>query len=144
MINQTWYRYPCDGAIVADEPTAQVLRRDGVDHDRIHTLGFPVGLEFDEFLPAPPPGDGRWRVIFFPGGPNERAIHTLQMLGDIENLHTTVVTAPPFPKPVSHAGANSSVGPIKCLPSWAPTTFSSAKPAAPPSRKPSPPKFPLS
>ena len=62
MINQTWYRYPCDGSIVADEPTAQVLRRDGVDHSRIHTLGFPVGLEFDDFLPAPPPGDGRWRT----------------------------------------------------------------------------------
>jgi hypothetical protein len=26
MINPTWYRYPCDGAIVADEPTAAVLR----------------------------------------------------------------------------------------------------------------------
>jgi processive 1,2-diacylglycerol beta-glucosyltransferase len=77
---------------VADEPTAQVLRRDGVDHGRIHTLGFPVGLEFDEFLPAPPPGDGQWRVIFFPGGPNERAIRTLQMLAEIDNLHTTVVT----------------------------------------------------
>jgi processive 1,2-diacylglycerol beta-glucosyltransferase len=92
MINQTWYRYPCDGAIVADDPTAQVLRRDGVDHSRIHTLGFPVGMEFDEFLPAPPPGDGQWRVIFFPGGPHERAIQTLQMLAEIDNLHTTVVT----------------------------------------------------
>lgn len=92
MINPTWYRYPCDGAIVADDPTAAVLRADGVPENKIHTLGFPVGLEFDEFLPAPPPGDGRWRVIFFPGGPHERAIETLQRLSDIDSLHTTVVT----------------------------------------------------
>jgi processive 1,2-diacylglycerol beta-glucosyltransferase len=92
MINPTWYRYPCDGSIVADEPTAAVLRTDGVPENKIHTLGFPVGLEFDEFLPAAPPGDGRWRVIFFPGGPHERAVQTLQMLSEIETVHTTVVT----------------------------------------------------
>jgi processive 1,2-diacylglycerol beta-glucosyltransferase len=92
MINPTWYRYPCDGAIVADEPTAAVLRGDGVPHEKIHTLGFPVGLEFDEFLPAPPPGNGHWRVIYFPGGPHERAVQTLHLLSGIENLHTTVVT----------------------------------------------------
>jgi processive 1,2-diacylglycerol beta-glucosyltransferase len=92
MINPIWYRYPCDGAIVADEPTAAVLRNDGVPAEKIHTLGFPVGLEFDEFLPAPPPGDGRWKLIYFPGGSHDRAIETLRLLSDIDSLHTTVVT----------------------------------------------------
>jgi processive 1,2-diacylglycerol beta-glucosyltransferase len=92
MINRTWYRYACDGAIVADEPTATVLRNDGVPPGKIHTLGFPVGLQFDGFLPAPPPADGLWRILFFPGGPPERAIATLDMLSRIENIHTTVVT----------------------------------------------------
>ena len=92
MINQTWYRYPCDGAIVADEPTADVLRRDGVEPEKIHTLGFPVGLQFDEFIPAPPPHDGKWRLLFFPGGPVARACETLQHLAELENAHVTVIT----------------------------------------------------
>lgn len=92
MINQTWYRYPCDGAIVADEPTAEVLLRDGVDDRKIHTLGFPVGLEYEDFVPAPPPANGRWKVLFFPGGPPQRAIETLRLLGRHESIETTVIT----------------------------------------------------
>lgn len=92
MINQTWYRYPCDGAIVADDPTADVLRRDGVPEEKIHTLGFPVGVQFDEFIPTPPPHDGQWRLLFFPGGPLPRAIETLEHLATIENASVTVIT----------------------------------------------------
>lgn len=92
MINQTWYRYPCDGAIVADEPTAEVLRGDRVAEEKIHVLGFPVGLQFDEFMPAPPPRDGNWRLLFFPGGPLQRAFETLNHLSTIENAIVTVVT----------------------------------------------------
>jgi len=92
MINQTWYRYPCDGAIVADEPTAEVLRNDGVAEDKIHVLGFPVGLQFDEFIPAPPPHDGNWRLLFFPGGPLQRAFETLHHLSTIEKATVTVIT----------------------------------------------------
>ena len=92
MINQTWYRYPCDGAIVADEPTAEVLRNDGVAEDKIHVLGFPVGLKFDEFIPAPPPHDGNWRLLFFPGGPLQRAFETLHHLATIEKATVTVIT----------------------------------------------------
>jgi len=92
MINQTWYRYPCDGAIVADEPTAEVLRNDGVAENQIHVLGFPVGLQFDEFIPAPPPHDGNWRLLFFPGGPLQRAFETLNHLSAIEKASVTVIT----------------------------------------------------
>jgi processive 1,2-diacylglycerol beta-glucosyltransferase len=92
MINPTWYRYPCDGSIVADDPTADVLKRDGVHPNKIHTLGFPVGLEYDEFLPAPPPHDDNWRVLFFPGGPHDRTIETLRQLGGVENIHVSVIT----------------------------------------------------
>jgi processive 1,2-diacylglycerol beta-glucosyltransferase len=92
MINQTWYRYPCDGAIVADEPTAEVLRGDGVAEEKIHVLGFPVGLQFDEFIPTPPPHDGNWRLLFFPGGPLNRAFETLNHLSTIERASVTVIT----------------------------------------------------
>jgi len=92
MINQTWYRYPCDGAIVADEPTAEVLRGDGVAEEKIYILGFPVGLQFDEFIPAPPPQDGSWRLLFFPGGPLHRAFETLHHLSTVEKASVTVIT----------------------------------------------------
>jgi len=92
MINQTWYRYPSDGAIVADEPTAEVLRGDGVAEEKIHVLGFPVGLQFDEFIPTPPPHDGNWRLLFFPGGPLNRAFETLNHLSTIEKASVTVIT----------------------------------------------------
>lgn len=92
MINQTWYRYPCDGAIVADGPTAEVLRRDGVPEEKIHILGFPVGLQFDEFIPTPPPHDGHWRLLFFPGGPVRLAVETLRHLSTLENASVSVIT----------------------------------------------------
>ena len=92
MINQAWYRYPSEGAIVADEPTAEALRTDGVEPSKIHTLGFPVGLEFDEFIPAPAPNDGRWKILFFPGGPHDRAVRTLELLSTLENAAVSVVT----------------------------------------------------
>lgn len=92
MINQTWYHYPCDGAIVADDPTAEVLRRGGVPHEKIHTLGFPVGLEFEDFIPAPPPRAGGWNLLFFPGGPQERAIATLELLATLDGVSVSVIT----------------------------------------------------
>jgi processive 1,2-diacylglycerol beta-glucosyltransferase len=110
LINAIWYRYPFDGAIVADEPTSAALRKNGVPAKKIHMLGFPVGLEFDEFLPAPPPADGRWKVIFFPGGSHGRAIETLHLLSEIKNLHTTVITGR---RKDAHA-ALSSAGLPKC------------------------------
>lgn len=92
MINQVWYRYGADGNIVADEPTAAVLRNDGIDAGLIHTLGFPVGMVFENFTPAPPPTNGAWRLLFFPGGTHERAAETLRLLATIPGLHVTVVT----------------------------------------------------
>lgn len=92
MINQTWYHYPCDGAIVADEPTADVLRRSGVPEEKIHALGFPVGLEFEEVIPAPPPRAGSWNLLFFPGGPQERAINTLELLATLDGVSVSVIT----------------------------------------------------
>jgi processive 1,2-diacylglycerol beta-glucosyltransferase len=92
MINQVWYRYGADGHIVADEPTASVLRNDGVPPEKIHTLGFPVGMAFEDFRPAPAPTSGAWRVLFFPGGSDARAIETLRLLAGIPAVHTTVVT----------------------------------------------------
>jgi processive 1,2-diacylglycerol beta-glucosyltransferase len=91
QINSAWYRCPCDGSIVADEQTANVLRGDGVPENRIHVLGFPVSLAFDALSPCPPP-DGIWRVLFFPGGTTDTAIRTIEHLAELPDVHLTVVT----------------------------------------------------
>lgn len=92
IINSAWYRYPSDGSIVADEPTAAVLINDGVKKDQVHTLGFPVGIEFEDFIPTPPPHDGIWKLLFFPGGTPRRALETLHHLCTLTNAHITIVT----------------------------------------------------
>jgi processive 1,2-diacylglycerol beta-glucosyltransferase len=90
QINSAWYRCPCDGSIVADELTANVLRRDGVPEDRIHVLGFPVGLQFEKFRPAP--ASQPWKILFFPGGTSARAVATLEHLATLKNISVDVVT----------------------------------------------------
>ena len=92
MINSAWYRCPCDGSIVADEQTARVLRGDGVPSEKIHVLGFPVGLAFESFEPAAPPSKEGWKAIFFPSGVSEFAAKVLTHLAEIPRLHVTVVT----------------------------------------------------
>jgi len=90
QINSAWYRCPCDGSIVADEHTADVLRNDGVPADRIHVLGFPVGLQFEKLSPIP--ASEPWKVLFFPGGTSARAVATLQHLATLDHVVVDVVT----------------------------------------------------
>ncbi len=92
FISSAWYRCPSDGALVADDLTAAVLRSDGVPEERIHVLGFPVNPIFETLEPAPAPPDGKWKVLFFPGGKTEAAIASLEHLAKIPNLSVTVVT----------------------------------------------------
>lgn len=92
QINSAWYRCPCHGSIVADEQTADVLRRDGVPAEKIHVLGFPVALEFESLTPVSTPDGGPWKVLFFPGGTSFRAVETLERLGTIPDITVDVVT----------------------------------------------------
>lgn len=90
QINSAWYRCPCDGSIVADEQTAQVLRKDGVSPEKIHVLGFPVGLDFESLQPVT--ASLPWKVLFFPSGKSERAIATLRLLARLEDVSVDVLT----------------------------------------------------
>lgn len=90
QINSAWYRCPCDGSIVADEHTADVLRNDGVPPEKIHVLGFPVGLTFEKLKPQH--ASEPWKVLFFPGGTSLRAVSTLQFLASLDNVVVDVVT----------------------------------------------------
>ena len=92
LISSAWYRCPCDGSLVADKQTADVMREDNVPGDTIHVLGFPVSPIFETLTPCPPPVKGQWKLLFFPGGKTESAIASLEHLAKIPNLQITVVT----------------------------------------------------
>ncbi len=92
MINAAWYRYPCEGSLVADELTADVLRNDGAATDKIHVLGFPVHIAFESLTPSQPPANGKWKALFFPGGKTQYAVDVLRHLAGIPNLDVTVIT----------------------------------------------------
>jgi len=92
IINSAWYRHRGDGSLVADDLTADVLRRDGVPADQVHVLGFPVTMAFESLKPANEPADGKWKALFFPSGTKDYAINVLEQLAQIPNLETTVVT----------------------------------------------------
>ena len=55
-INSLWWRAACDGWFLPNEDSAAVLRRAGVEADRLHVCGFPVTPFFrahaGEFAPA--------------------------------------------------------------------------------------------
>ena len=90
LINSAWYRCPCDGSIVADEYTADVLKTDGVPAEKIHVLGFPVGLRFETLTPIP--ASLPWKILFFPSGTSARAVATLERLSRLDNVTVDVVT----------------------------------------------------
>jgi len=90
QINSAWYRCPCDGSIVADEQTADVLRNDGVPPEKIHVLGFPVGLDFESVQPAM--AALPWKVLFIPSGTPDRAIATLRLLSRLDDVLVDVAT----------------------------------------------------
>ncbi|MFA7345984.1 MAG: hypothetical protein WC003_16925 [Terrimicrobiaceae bacterium] len=90
QINSAWYRCPCDGSIVADEHTADALRTDGVPEEKIHVLGFPVGLKFENLKPAQ--ASQPWKILFFPSGTSARAAATLHLLSSLDNITVDAVT----------------------------------------------------
>lgn len=92
MISSAWYRCPCEGCIVADKLTADVLSKDGVPADKIHILGFPVTAMFQGLKPTPCPDQNEWKILFFPGGSTTSAINVLDQLAEIPNVSVTVVT----------------------------------------------------
>jgi processive 1,2-diacylglycerol beta-glucosyltransferase len=92
MINSAWYRCPSDGAIVADAPSADALTKAGVDPAKVHVLGFPVGMAFENLKAMRPPENGQWKVLFFPGGRAGHSFKVLELLAERDNIEVTVVT----------------------------------------------------
>ncbi len=91
-VNATWYRAPCDWFCVANDATAEVMRRGGVDPSQIRVLGFPVSRLFNEPLAtpvtAPKPGELK-RVLYLINTGKKKAGKAIDRLLDIPDLHLT-------------------------------------------------------
>jgi processive 1,2-diacylglycerol beta-glucosyltransferase len=90
-----WFHAPSDIFVVADEPTAGVLRDKGVAADRIKPLGFPVSPLFacGPQMPLQIPASGeRPKILYVINTGKSRAGHLLERLLEIPNIDLTITT----------------------------------------------------
>jgi processive 1,2-diacylglycerol beta-glucosyltransferase len=92
-INSAWYRAPSDFFCVANEETAEVLKKNGVPAKQIKALGFPVSPVFANSnqpeLP-PPVGDEPRRVLYLINTGKKKAGNAIDRLIDLDNVHLTI------------------------------------------------------
>lgn len=90
-----WFHAPSDIFVVADEPTASVLREKGVPAERIKPLGFPVSPLFargPEIALANPGNSEGPKILYVINTGKSRAGHSLERLLTIPNLRLTITT----------------------------------------------------
>jgi processive 1,2-diacylglycerol beta-glucosyltransferase len=92
-VNSAWYRAPGDIFCVANDETAEVLKKNGVPAKRIKALGFPVSPVFAHSilpeLPAPV-GDEPRRVLYIINTGKKKAGKAIDRLLGVENLQLTI------------------------------------------------------
>lgn len=88
-INSSWYRAGSECFVVADEETAAVLRRGGVEERLLRVLGFPVAPRLASLRPLEPLVHGARRLLYFP---SSRVTHTLGVIRELRNLPSTEIT----------------------------------------------------
>jgi UDP-N-acetylglucosamine:LPS N-acetylglucosamine transferase len=88
-----WYRASSDLFIVANEPTAKVLLKAGVEPHRVKALGFPVSPIFDQERPTPisVPKDGeRFKLLYVINTGKAKAGKALKQLLKIRDVDLTI------------------------------------------------------
>lgn len=89
-VNAIWYRSPADYFLVANEPSATVVRNGGVGPEKIKVLGFPVNPRFADLdKNRPLPNGARPRVLYVINAGTRRAPDLVRKLLDL-NIQLTV------------------------------------------------------
>jgi processive 1,2-diacylglycerol beta-glucosyltransferase len=92
-VNSVWYRAPSDIFCVANDETAEVLKKNGVPTKQIKALGFPVSPVFANSnlpeLPSPV-GDEPRRVLYIINTGKKKAGKAIDRLLELENVHLTI------------------------------------------------------
>jgi len=92
-VNSVWYRATSDYYVVADEETAEVLSRAGIQRQKTLTFGFPVSPRFAAPVPDPPrpPKEGHpFRVLYVINTGKKKAGKVIGRLLDLPNVELTV------------------------------------------------------
>ncbi|HSY09788.1 MAG TPA: PHP domain-containing protein, partial [Candidatus Dormibacteraeota bacterium] len=91
-INSSWFRAPSDFFCVANDETAEVLKKGGVVEKQIKVLGFPVSPLFAENpneLPAPTGREPR-RILYVINTGKKKAGKAIDRLLEIDDVHLTI------------------------------------------------------
>jgi processive 1,2-diacylglycerol beta-glucosyltransferase len=91
-VNSSWFRAPSDFFCVANDETAEVLKKGGVAKEQIKVLGFPVSPLFAENpnnLPAPIADEPR-RVLYVINTGKKKAGKAIDRLLEIDDVHLTI------------------------------------------------------
>jgi UDP-N-acetylglucosamine:LPS N-acetylglucosamine transferase len=91
-VNAAWHRAPSDVFVVANEPTATVLRAAGVEAARICPFGFPVSPYFaqPDLQPLTLDDDSPIRLLYVINHGKKKAGAVLERLLEIPRAHLTI------------------------------------------------------
>ena len=93
-VNASWHRAPSDAFVVANAPTAAVLRAAGVNPARIHALGFPVSPRFASpaAVPFPLTESGPIKLLYIINHGKKKCGKVLDRLLENERVYLTITT----------------------------------------------------
>ena len=91
-VNAAWHRAPSDVFVVANEPTATVLRAAGVEAARICPFGFPVSPYFaqPDLNPTTLDDDSPIRLLYVINHGKKKAGAVLERLLELPRTHLTI------------------------------------------------------
>jgi UDP-N-acetylglucosamine:LPS N-acetylglucosamine transferase len=91
-VNSAWFRAPSDYFCVANDATAEVLRKGGVMEKQIQTLGFPVSPVFADppVELRPPIGREPRRVLYIINTGRKKAGKAIDRLLELDDVHLTI------------------------------------------------------
>jgi UDP-N-acetylglucosamine:LPS N-acetylglucosamine transferase len=92
-VNSAWHTAPSDLYCVANEPTAEVMKKAGVPAEKIRALGFPVSLLFTEEPAVPlrlPVGDEPRKILYVIGTGKKKAGKVIERLLALPDTHLTI------------------------------------------------------
>ena len=90
-INAIWFRCSTDYFLVANELTADALRRAGVNDNLVRVLGFPVNPRFaDPDLRTSRSATPPWRILFMITAGQTTAPKIARLLANVPNTQLTV------------------------------------------------------
>lgn len=91
-INSSWYRAGSEAFLLADEETAEVLRRGGADPATLQVIGFPVAPRLASLKPSDAVIHGARRILYLPSSRSAHAIAVIRELQKLPDMEITVVT----------------------------------------------------